>query len=313
MQHSKFPTNCFDNAEIFSIAMCIQAICLTITLNHSEMQDRYLFDGAFTLVLPSYAIDARYSLICVDFAMHTTSGAVLSIFGVTIDSQKEDWLFDVSNHIIPLFPNIFTELILDFDYIGLPCVFDCSAFITLTCSDGAFCFETACFIHPYSDLRQIPDNQEVFVHPSTNQSVVVDILEQIDTQDPKEAARLHFQEVGRTNDASEVVIETVEELSPPYRDPHCTSMVYLTGLQKVAKFNETVEHLVRIYQALYRYSSDSADVLVSVNNPLEDDYPLCELNGTASGDSVPSAPWDDQLIRTIACSLQLRSRGIFSL
>ncbi|OON15060.1 Ran-interacting Mog1 protein, partial [Opisthorchis viverrini] len=303
------------------------------------MQDRYLFDGAFTLVLPSYAIDARYSLICVDFAMHTTSGAVLSIFGVTIDSQKEDWLFDVSNHIIPLFPNIFTELILDFDYIGLPCVFDCSAFITLTCSDGAFCFETACFIHPYSDLRQIPDNQEVFVHPSTNQSVVVDILEQIDTQDPKEAARLHFQEVGRTNDASEVVIETVEELSPPYRDPQttvvvvpprvfyltisCTSMVYLTGLQKVAKFNETVEHLVRIYQALYRYSSDSADVLVSVNNPLEDDlvslsspnripacfpssYPLCELNGTASGDSVPSAPWDDQLIRTIACSLQLR-------
>ncbi|KAG5450387.1 Ran guanine nucleotide release factor [Clonorchis sinensis] len=198
---------------------CIQTICFTITLSHSEMQDRCLYDGAFTLVLPSHVIDA-------------------------------------------------------------------------------------------SDLRQIPDNQEVFLHPSTNQSVVVDILEQIDTQDPKEAARLHFQEVGHTNDASQIVIETVEELSPPYRDPHCTSMVYLTGLQKVAKFNETAEHLVRIYQALYRYSNDSADVLVSVNSPLEDDYPRCALNGTAS---VPSAPWDDQLIRTIACSLQLRSRGIFSL
>ncbi|TGZ59971.1 hypothetical protein CRM22_008772 [Opisthorchis felineus] len=249
---------------------CIQTICLTITLSHSEMQDRCLFDGAFTLVLPSYAIDASP---------------------------------------VPRNPHLFQRR---FHSLSNSSKISTSDFAMHTRSEAVWSFLVLGVIRK-SDLRQIPDNQEVFVHPSTNQSVVVDILEQIDTEDPKEAARLHFQEVGHTNDASEVVTETVEELSPPYRDPHCTSMVYLTGLQKVAKFNETVEHLVRIYQALYRYSHDSADVLVSVNNPLEDDYPRCALNGTASGDSVPSAPWDEQLIRTIACSLQLRSRAIFSL
>ena len=35
----------------------------------------------------------------------------------------------------------------------------------------------------YSDLRQIPDNQEVFAHPVTDQSVIIEILEYVDKED----------------------------------------------------------------------------------------------------------------------------------
>ena len=40
----------------------------------------------------------------------------------------------------------------------------------------------------YSDLRQIPDNQEVFAHPVTDQSVIIEILEYVDKED-EEAIR----------------------------------------------------------------------------------------------------------------------------
>ena len=44
---------------------------------------------------------------------------------------------------------------------------------------------------PYlsSDLRQIPDNQEVFAHPSTDQSIVVEIMEYQNAEDDTQAIR----------------------------------------------------------------------------------------------------------------------------
>ncbi len=39
-----------------------------------------------------------------------------------------------------------------------------------------------CFSLPYfppSDLREVPDNQEVFVHPHTDQSIILEILEYV--------------------------------------------------------------------------------------------------------------------------------------
>lgn len=41
----------------------------------------------------------------------------------------------------------------------------------------------------YSDLRQIPDNQEVFAHPSTDQSIIVEIMEYQTAEDDIQAIR----------------------------------------------------------------------------------------------------------------------------
>ena len=38
----------------------------------------------------------------------------------------------------------------------------------------------------FSEVRQVPDNQEVFVHPGTDQSVIIEILEYV--QEPDEQA-----------------------------------------------------------------------------------------------------------------------------
>ena len=40
----------------------------------------------------------------------------------------------------------------------------------------------------FSVIRQIPDNQEVFVHPNTDQSIIIEIMEMADPQLPDEMA-----------------------------------------------------------------------------------------------------------------------------
>lgn len=42
---------------------------------------------------------------------------------------------------------------------------------------------------PCSELRQVPDNQEVFVHPSTDQSFILELLEYQENVLDENAAR----------------------------------------------------------------------------------------------------------------------------
>ncbi|VDO73853.1 unnamed protein product [Schistosoma mattheei] len=55
--------------------------------------------------------------------------------------------------------------------------------------DGAFQCLLPTNVVDASDLRQIPDNQEVFVHPSTSQSITIDILEYVDASNHEDAAK----------------------------------------------------------------------------------------------------------------------------
>ena len=42
--------------------------------------------------------------------------------------------------------------------------------------------------HLPSDLRQVPDTQEVFLDPQSNVSLILEVLVRVDPNDPKDAA-----------------------------------------------------------------------------------------------------------------------------
>ncbi|CAL8109264.1 unnamed protein product [Calicophoron daubneyi] len=169
--------------------------------------------------------------------------------------------------------------------------------------DGAFECQLPKDIVDASNLRQIPDNQEVFVHPLTDQSVTIDILEAVSSPNPESAARTHFQEIASSNEASESIIDSVDVLPPPYPDENASAVVRLTGKQKVAKFNQTREDMIFIHLALYRYESDKADVLVVINDPLKQ-----TVNNSRNAESTS---WGTSTINSVLFSLRLKNRGIF--
>ena len=58
-----------------------------------------------------------------------------------------------------------------------------------------------------SNLRQIPDNQEVYLDPNGFTSIVFDILERVEKTDA-EALKVHVQEIGEgTGDGTTVLVQ----------------------------------------------------------------------------------------------------------
>ncbi|XP_029783196.1 ran guanine nucleotide release factor isoform X3 [Suricata suricatta] len=93
-----------------------------------------------------------------------------------------------------------------------------------------------------SDLRPVPNNQEVFCHSVTDQSLIVELLELQAHVQGEEAARYHFEDVGGVQEARAVQVETVQPLSLEnlaLRD-YCQEAWVLSGKQQVAKENQQV-------------------------------------------------------------------------
>uniref|UniRef100_A0A3Q0KFL4 Putative ran-binding protein n=1 Tax=Schistosoma mansoni TaxID=6183 RepID=A0A3Q0KFL4_SCHMA len=189
--------------------------------------------------------------------------------------------------------------------------------------DGAFQCLLPTNVVDASDLRQIPDNQEVFVHPSTSQSVTIDILEYVDANNHEDAARMHFDEISTSNEATDSSISSLRTVSLHNPDPYCSSVVLLSGKQNVSKFNQSNEDVVFIYMALYRYTEFQADVLVVVNDPHGEDGIIHSPSGynqvhfTFQNDNnnnnsySTDLTWSQDTINTMLLSLRLMNSNIF--
>ncbi|MBN3282108.1 MOG1 factor, partial [Polyodon spathula] len=123
-----------------------------------------------------------------------------------------------------------------------------------------------------SDLREIPDNQEVFAHSHTDQSIIVELLEHQTHVTGRDAARYHFEDVAGRNEAagpggSQVL--SVELLPTAEISLQESESVWLLhGTQQVSKFNEEAQNTVAVYLGLFRLPQYSTDALVTFNDPL---------------------------------------------
>ncbi|KAF8610841.1 Mog1p/PsbP-like protein [Ceratobasidium sp. AG-I] len=123
-----------------------------------------------------------------------------------------------------------------------------------------------------SDLRQVPDTQEVFLAPDSDVSVVVEILERVAPDDPNEIAKFHFNSLAHDNDAATSSIELVDT---PARPDGASSVVLsvLQGTQLVPKFNQTHPDTVKILLAVYRVQEKGVDIVLTFNVPVEAEKP----------------------------------------
>nr|DBA29871.1 TPA: hypothetical protein GDO54_005923 [Pyxicephalus adspersus] len=130
---------------------------------------------------------------------------------------------------------------------------------------GAFSAQLPPSVQDVSELREIPDNQEVFAHVHTDQSVIIELLEYQDGMSDPDAARYHFEDVATSNDAQgKAEVVSVEPLPLAQLSlSSCSSAWALTGHQLVSKFNEQAQNTVTIYMALFRMPQYSTDLLVT--------------------------------------------------
>ncbi|CAG7846604.1 SubName: Full=Uncharacterized protein {ECO:0000313/EMBL:CCA69848.1} [Serendipita indica DSM 11827] len=119
-----------------------------------------------------------------------------------------------------------------------------------------------------SDLRQVPDAQEVFLEHDSDVSYIFEILDRVEPEDPNDAARFHFESLAQDNSAeSSNVIEVIVPdgfSEAPISNP---PPILLQGTQQVAKYNKTDLDTVEILMALYRVVEKPHDIIFVVNLP----------------------------------------------
>ncbi|XP_047564421.1 ran guanine nucleotide release factor isoform X4 [Lutra lutra] len=147
-----------------------------------------------------------------------------------------------------------------------------------------------------SDLRPVPDNQEVFCHRVTDQSLIVELLELQAHVQGEEAARYHFEDVGGVQGARAMQVDNAQPLvleNLALRNC-CQEAWVLSGKQQVAKD-------VTVHQALLRLPQYQTDLLLTFNDP-----PL-----SLGPENLSLPPWSLGDFEQLVTSLTLHDPNIF--
>ncbi|WAR15454.1 MOG1-like protein [Mya arenaria] len=174
---------------------------------------------------------------------------------------------------------------------------------------GAFSLELPVNRNDMSVVRQIPDNQEVFAHPQTDQSLIIELMEEVETQQPDEhAIKTHFEDLATVNGSASSNIIQTEEITPNEISLHeAGSCWYILGEQSIAKFKETAKNLVQIHMGLIRVPKYSTDVLITLNDPIN------ISTESSSHHAVPTSAvrWNSGDFKRALQSIKLLDPGVF--
>ncbi|EJF65655.1 Mog1p/PsbP-like protein [Dichomitus squalens LYAD-421 SS1] len=154
-----------------------------------------------------------------------------------------------------------------------------------------------------SDLRQVPDTQEVFLSPASGISIIVEVLQSVPATDPREAAGLHFDALAHDNDAKSHKVHDATKV-PNGSNGATPDPVVLYGTQTVHKFNSTSADEVRILLALYRVKHKAVDLVMTMNVPMT----------STDGGSVSEDSWAEAkaVFDIAAKSLRIVDYGLFA-
>lgn len=162
-----------------------------------------------------------------------------------------------------------------------------------------------------SELREIPDNQEVFAHAHTDQSLIVELVEYQDQVADQDAARYHFEDIAGSNKALQPGAFEVTSVVPLPKSElslsDCGSAWMLTGTQCVSKFNEEARNTVTLHLGLFRMPQFSTDVLITFNDPQS----ISPDSSSAASAETHREPWTVQDFQRLLQTLTLHNPGLF--
>ncbi|CEH17120.1 RAN guanine nucleotide release factor [Ceraceosorus bombacis] len=175
-----------------------------------------------------------------------------------------------------------------------------------------------------SDVRQVPDTQEVHVSRDKDDiSLIVEILQAVDVvaQQPgrselESAVRYHFDSIAHDGGAASSSVKHVWTTSPSpatsVSQPSTPCAVLLMGEQSVVKYGERFAHSaqdrIRVWVALFRLRpARNIDLVLSVNEPLaqavaDNDTGQEDLRAESAGERVEQVKDE---------AAESRARGIF--
>ena len=160
-----------------------------------------------------------------------------------------------------------------------------------------------------SEVREIPDSQEVFAHAHTDQSLIVELVEYQAQVADQDAAKYHFEDIAGTNNALEAGA-AISVVALPKSDlslSQCSSAWMLTGTQSVSKFNEDARNAVTLHLGVFRLPQFSTEVLITFNDPQS----ISPDSSSAAALETHKVPWSLQDFQRLLQTLTLHNPRLF--
>lgn len=163
-----------------------------------------------------------------------------------------------------------------------------------------------------SNIRQVPDNQEVFSHADTDRSVIIELLEmQQDIPPGVTAAQFHLNNIAEESGALRTQTHKLSALPSSdfpslSRDDPALSVTVAYGTHVVSKFKDSPDLAshVDVYAACVRLPRASTDLVVAFNDPRV----LHPQGSSALVGSIVSPEESDRrdaVLRTVLTSLKI--------
>ncbi|KAF2201319.1 Mog1p/PsbP-like protein [Delitschia confertaspora ATCC 74209] len=210
------------------------------------------------------------------------------------------------------------------------------SFHTTPLFGGAITVDLPSNFHDVSDIRQIPDNQEVYLDVNGFSSIVVDILERVEKPDD-EALKVHLADVvSGTGDETSVVRQGGVELgkmsntpashihflqtpSPPTISLSSGGAVQPVNPPSGPSHRRTAD-FTSIHLILLRLTEQTTDIVITVNVPhYPGEYVKDELeggvgNGGQAGSFGKTQLMKDaeEVVERILRSFEVRDFGLFN-
>ncbi|CAH7675244.1 hypothetical protein PPACK8108_LOCUS10229 [Phakopsora pachyrhizi] len=170
-----------------------------------------------------------------------------------------------------------------------------------------------------SNLRQVPDQQEVFLSPNSDLSIIIEqtFFKSLFINNQKNYLRFHFESLSHDNSASSSTITNIT--LPPDATFFSTNSItkntpfpiLLEGQQVVSKFNQPDSEAdqVNIWMSLWRLNGIGnggvgTDLVMTINLPCPD--------GTSSVKIQQSIKNASDLFHSAAMSLRIVDWGLFA-
>ncbi|SGY40929.1 BQ5605_C003g02444 [Microbotryum silenes-dioicae] len=124
-----------------------------------------------------------------------------------------------------------------------------------------------------SDVRQVPDTQEVYLSNDSDLSLILEVLQLVEEEGSGESLeagiRYHFASLAHDNEALSYSIDSTSQPTTTSPHPLLQGPITLLGTQSISKFNKPASQAdqVTVFLALWRIPEKKTDLVLTVNWP----------------------------------------------
>lgn len=163
-----------------------------------------------------------------------------------------------------------------------------------------------------SNFRLVPDHQEVWSDPHSDQSIIIELVEMVSNLKGEKAVKYHYNDIAETSNSLETkIVSSGVFPSNSFEIAKKYACSWTFGTQKVSKGRDSSDkaNIIALYLVMIRLKQFETDLLISFNAPIK-------IHGQSQAKSAQNAVKPPQvtieLFKNIVSTFNIKDLSIFN-